>query len=98
MPFPNLFFASSRNLRLSCGRLLYQGFGSEPSPTIERRVSGKKLGGIRVAPLNKPNILWPRPRTYKIMATKLIPHPIARIQNIHLQLKAYERIPPSTGP
>jgi hypothetical protein len=27
--------------------MLYQGFGSEPSPTIERKVSGKKLRGIR---------------------------------------------------
>lgn len=43
MPMPNLCLASSRSLRLSCGRLLYQGFGSDPSPTMDRKVSGKKL-------------------------------------------------------
>jgi hypothetical protein len=82
---PNLCFASSRNLKLSCGRLLYQGLGRDPSPTMDRKVSGKKLKKHPQGELLCP---CPGIDTYKIIATKLTPQPIARIQNIHLQVRA----------
>jgi hypothetical protein len=64
------------------------GGGIDPSPTNERRVSGRRLD------VNKNHVY----STHKTTGTRTTPQKIVRNQKIDRQPRVYAKTPPSTGP
>jgi hypothetical protein len=73
---------------IAIGVRLIVGGGNEPSPTRDRRVSGKKLS------VSLALQLW----TYKNMGIRHIALAIVRNQKIDLQPRYSANMPPMAGP
>ena len=95
-PASPLALCSLSNFRfwsIIVGVMLMKGGGIEPSPTMLRRDSGKKLDTIKK---RKGSLLTNK--AHKMTGTNTTPQEMKRNQNIERHPKAPAKIPPSSGP